>query len=162
MKPVFKFFLRFAHCSSGSALVEMSLIVPVAVSLLAGAVDVGMALSTQATGNKSVHDAAQYLANLPATAVCGGNPWGRPNAKNLAVYGQLTANPGSELITGWSPSNVTITYSSGCTSSPPQPFNITVSATFPYNSIILASFVAIASSYTMQATHQEASLGWFL
>ena len=63
MRSMFKFLLRFASCSSGSALVEMTIVVPVAISLMAGGVDFGLALSTQATGSKSVRDAARYLAN---------------------------------------------------------------------------------------------------
>jgi Flp pilus assembly protein TadG len=157
MKAVFKFLLRFARCSSGNALVEMTIILPVAISLFAGGVDFGMALSTWATGSKSVHDAARYLASLPATAVCGGTAWGVSNAKNLAVYGTLTAGgSGTELISGWSTSNVQVTYTSGCTSSPLQAFNITVTAAIPYTSII------VAGTYTMHATHQESSLGWSL
>ena len=163
MKPVFKFLLRFARCSSGNGLVEMTIILPVAISLLAGGVDFGMALSTWATGSKSAHDAARYLGSLPATAVCGGTPWGVSNAKNLAVYGTLTAGgSGTELIRGWSTSDVQVTYTSGCTNSPPQAFNITVTAAIPYTSIIVASFLPIPSTYTMNATHQESSLGWSL
>jgi Flp pilus assembly protein TadG len=162
MKRVFKFVLRFAHCSSGSALMEMTLIIPVTISLMVGAVDFAMALATLATGGKSVHDAARYLASLPATAVCGGTPWGVTNAKKLAVYGN-TAGTGNPLISGWSTTNVTVTYTSGCTSSPLQAFNITVTASIPYSSIIVAGFLPmIASTYTMSATHQEASLAWFL
>jgi hypothetical protein len=139
----------------------MALIAPVAISLMAGAVDFAMALSTMATGGKSVYDAARYLASLPATAVCGGTPWGVSNAKNLAVYGNI-AGTDNTLIAGWSTTDVTVTYTSGCTSSPLQAFNITVTATFPYNSIILAGFLPmINSTYTMSATHQEASLAWF-
>jgi Flp pilus assembly protein TadG len=160
MKRVLKFFLRFAHCSSGNAMVEMTLITPIAISLMAGGVDFGMALATQATGSKSIHDAARYLASLPATAVCGGTTWGVTNAQNLAVYGNI-AGTGNSLISGWSTDKVHVSYTSGCTNSPPQAFNITVTATFTYNPIILTPLVPIASSYTMSATHQEASIAWF-
>ena len=161
MNRVFKFILRFAHCSSGNALMEMTLIIPVAISLMAGAVDFARALATLATGGKSVHDAARYLASLPATAVCGGTPWGVTKAKNLAVYGNI-AGTGNALISGWSTTNVTVTYTSGCTSTPLQAFDITVTATIPYSSIITTRFLPMASTYTMSATHQEASLAWFL
>src|SRR5450631_3669781 len=69
MKPLFEFFLRLAHCSSGSALVETAIVVPVAISLMAGAVDFGMALSTQTTLSKSVRNAARYMASLPTSRV---------------------------------------------------------------------------------------------
>jgi hypothetical protein len=164
MKPVFKFFLRLVHCSSGSTLVEMTLIVPVVISLLAGAVDFSMALATQATGGKSVRDAARYVASLPLAAVCPGGVagWGVSDAKNLAVYG--TTSPGNPLppplISGWTTSDVDIKWTSGCINSPPTQFNIKVTATFPYTSIILDKLIPIASTYTLYASHEEASIGW--
>ena len=44
----------------------MTIVVPVAISLMAGGVDFGLAFTTQATGSKSVRDAARYLGSLPA------------------------------------------------------------------------------------------------
>ena len=153
MKSLVRFFLRLARCSSGSAAVEMTIIVPMAVSLMAGGVDFGMALATQATGVKAVRDAARYLGTLPPSVVCG---WGQTNAQNLAVYGNL-AGTGNPLITGWSTSNVTITTSptancgAGYTT-------IIVTATIPYTSIILAS-MPIAGTINLSARHEEPSIG---
>jgi hypothetical protein len=168
MKPVFKSFLRLAHCTSGSALVEMTLIAPIAIALMAGVVDFAMALANQATAGKSVRDAARYLASLPAVAICPGGVagWGVTNAQNLAVYG--TTSPGSPLppplIPGWDTSHVQVTWSTGCTNSPPIPFNITVQATFSYNPIIITSLVPGSTSvtaFTMSAADEEASIAWF-
>jgi Flp pilus assembly protein TadG len=157
MKSAFNFFFRLAHCTSGNALVEMTFIIPVAVFLMVGVVDFGWMLATQATGSKAIHDAARYLANLPSTAICGANAWGISNAQNLAVYGN-TAGTGSALIPGWTASNVQID-STGCNASSPQQFNITVTATFPYSSIMTTTF--IRSAFTLNAQHQEVSLAWF-
>jgi Flp pilus assembly protein TadG len=171
MKPVFKFFMRLAHCTSGSALVEMTLIAPVAIALMAGVVDFAMALANQATAGKSVRDAARYLASLPAVAICPGGVagWGVLKARNLAVYG--TTSPGSPLppplIPGWEATDdtyVQVTWSTGCTNSPPIPFNITVTAKFSYNPIIITSLVPGSTSVTaltMSATDEEASIAWF-
>ncbi len=164
MKPVFKFFLRFAHCTSGSALAEMTLIVPVAVALMAGVVDFSNALVKQATAGKSVRDAARYLASLPAVAICpsSGTGWGVSNAQNLVVYGNI-AGTGNPLISGWSTSDVTISAPS-CQTNPPVPFNITVTATFSYSPIIITNLVpgsASATALTMSATDEEASVAWF-
>ena len=46
----------------------MTLVVPLAVALMVGAVDFGMGFSAQATLGKSVRDAARYVAGLPAGA----------------------------------------------------------------------------------------------
>ena len=52
MRSLFKLLARVARCTSGSALVEMTIVVPVAISLMAGGVDFGMAFATLATGSK--------------------------------------------------------------------------------------------------------------
>src|SRR5262245_8960648 len=102
MRSLFKFLLRLARCSSGSALVEMTIVVPVAISLMVGGVDFGLALSTQATAAKSVRDAARYLASLRA-GECDGQI---TSAKNLAVYGNL-AGTGHPLVPNWNASGGT-------------------------------------------------------
>jgi Flp pilus assembly protein TadG len=130
----------------------MTIVVPVAISLMAGGVDFGWAFATQATGSKSVHDAARYLGTLPSSAVCG---WGQANAQNLAVYGTLdvTGNPPS-LITNWQTSNVSIvTNPADCPTT--QPFTVIVTATIPYTSIILASFLPISSTFNLSTRHEE-------
>jgi hypothetical protein len=167
MRSLFKLLLRLARCSSGSALVEMTIIVPVAISLMAGGVDFGMALSTQATGSKSVRDAARYLASVPASAVCG---WGLTNAQNLAVYGKLNptlnnADPSQNdapLITGWTIGTVTRPLPAGCT----NPFTvIQLQATFPYNSIFLSPTLCTylnftcTNPFTLSAQHEEPWIG---
>jgi TadE-like protein len=85
MRSLVKYLLRFARCSSGNALVEMTIVVPVAISLMVGGVDFGLALTTQATASKSVRDAARYLGSLRASE-CTAQIAG---AQNLAVYGNL-------------------------------------------------------------------------
>ena len=78
MKSPIKFMLRLAGDSTGSALVEMTIVVPVAISMMAGVVDFGMAFATQATGGKSLRDAGRYLSTLPLSAACG---WGVANGE---------------------------------------------------------------------------------
>src|SRR5450759_1697302 len=155
MKPLFEFFLRLAHCSSGSALLEMTIVVPVAISLMAGSVDFGLALSAQTTLSKSVRDAARYMASLPTSRVdpVTGNPlavycssWAIAKAKNLVVYGSFST-AGETLIPDWTTSGGTV--SVNC-STPVT----TVQAQFPYKSIILATFLPIASTFTLSAQHE--------
>jgi Flp pilus assembly protein TadG len=151
MKSLFKFLLRLARCSSGSALVEMAIIVPVTIALMIGGVDFGWWVSTQATGSKSVRDAARYLGSLPASDCNAATA----NAKNLAVYGSFTA--GTPLIPNWQPSDVTVT----C---PLTQSSVTVFATFPYKSIIVTSamalyFPALPSTFTLSTQHVEPQVG---
>ena len=163
MRSLFKLLARVARCTSGGALVEMTIILPVTIALMAGGVDFGMAFATLATGNKSAHNAARYLGTLPPSAVCG---WGQTNAINLAVYGNL-AGTGNPLIKGWGPTgnnwggannNVTITTLPAVNCAVGYT-TINVSAAFPFDSFIVASFLPISSTRTMHAQHEEPSIG---
>src|SRR5260370_36780360 len=95
MRSLTKCLLQLARCESGSALVESSLVVPIALSLMVGTVDFGQGLRTWATGSKSVRDAARYLGNLDFLAVVdrttnawvGCPAWAVTDAQNLAIYG---------------------------------------------------------------------------
>jgi Flp pilus assembly protein TadG len=147
MKSLFKFLLRLARCSSGSALVEMTIIVPVAITLMVGGIDFGWWVSTQATGSKAVRNAARYLGSLPASD-CNA---GIANAQNLAVYGTLTAQPGNELIPNWQTSSVIVT----C---PATQSSVTVFATFPYKPFITV-FLPLPSTIQLSTQHVEPQVG---
>ena len=127
----------------------MTVVVPVAISLMVGGVDFGWALSTQATASKSVRDAARYLGSLRA-GECDGQT---ASAQNLAVYGNL-AGTGNPLVPNWSVSggtnnNVNVTCGS----------TVIVSAKIPYTSIIRATFLPIQSTYTLRTQHEEPQVG---
>jgi len=149
MRSLVKTSLRLARCSSGNALVEMTIVVPVTISLAAGGVDFGMALTTQATAGKSVRDAARYLGSLRASE-CNDQI---SNAQNIAVYGNLSGT-GTALVPNWDANggannNVNITCGS----------TIVVSAKIPYDSIILVSFLPISGTLTLSTQHEEPQLG---
>jgi hypothetical protein len=162
MSRVKKFFIELARCSFGGALVESALVLPIAISLMIGAIDFGLAFQTWATGNKSVRDAARYLGSLPTAIVNPGGAWaGCPswaitNAKNLAVYGTIDVSGSPPpLVAGWqvsggSNNNVSV----DCSASP-----IVITAKFPYNPLILSSLVPLASTVTLSARHTEQSVG---
>ena len=156
MKAVIKFFHRLGNCTSGSSLVEMAIVVPVAISLMAGGVDFGLALSTQATLSKSVRNAARFMASLPTSNIdpVTGNPvkaycsdWAIAKTHNLVVYGNFRA-AGNTLISDWTNNGGTV--SINC-STPVT----TVQAQFPYKSNMLATFIPIASTFTLSARHDE-------
>src|SRR5262245_5506732 len=109
--------VQLARCTSAAASLEAALMMPLAISLMAGGTDFGRAYSVASTADKSMRAAARYLARMPcdaaalgactsATAICG---WGFTNARNLAVYGKLTVAAGDQpLIANWSTGNVSL------------------------------------------------------
>jgi Flp pilus assembly protein TadG len=138
---------RLARCSSGSALAEMTIVVPVAIALMAGAVDFGMGFSSQATLGKSVRDAARYLSGLPASAYC--QTWAVSNATSLVTSVLPTA---------------TVTVDCSPPTCPSGQHCVNVTARFPYNSIIVTSvmagfFPAFPSTFTLSTQHQELQVG---
>src|SRR5262249_41770053 len=171
-----KLLLRLARCTSGTATLEGVLVLPVAISLMAGGGGVWGVYSVASTADKSMRDAARYLARMPcdgglagvctqAAAICG---WGLTNAKNLAVYGNL-AGSGNPLIQGWSTSNVTLQQPSDCTALP-NPAIIQLTATVPFTSIMLPFATTalralgiptsqLPNSITMNVQHQERWIG---
>ncbi len=158
MKSLPKFLLRFARCSSGAALLEMTIVVPLAISLMAGGVDFGLALNAQATGSKSIRDAARYLASVPASAVCG---WGLTNAQNLAVYGKLNPAQGDlPLITGWNINGGTNNHVQlGSATICANPTVVQLQARFPYYSIMLSAVLPNTAILTLSANHEERQIG---
>jgi hypothetical protein len=148
--PLFDLLLRFARCSSGSALVEATIVLPVAIILMAGGIEFGIAYSASSTADKSMRDATRYLARVPQSAVCG---WGLNKAKNLAVYGN-TAGTGDPLIPNWSTSNITLAQPSDCTTS----FSIIqLTATVPFTAPSqLLSWIGLPNSLTIiNIQHEE-------
>lgn len=153
--------LRLVRCTSGTATLEGALVIPVAISLMAGGVEFGRVYSTASTADKSMRDAARYLARvcdpnftggcISATAVCG---WGLTNAKNLAVYGNLSGT-GNPLITGWSLSNITLQQPTDCST---LPTIIQLKATVPFTATMLSA-VGLSNTITMNVQHEERWIG---
>jgi len=147
--------LRLARCTSGTAALEGALVMPVAIALMAGGVEFGRVYSAASTADKSMRDAARYLARVPGAAICG---WGLANAKNVAVYGSLTVGPGDQpLITGWSTSNVTLQQPSDCTALP-NPTIIQLKATVPFTALMLSA-VGLSNTITLNVQHEERWIG---
>jgi hypothetical protein len=124
---------------------------PLAISLMAGATDFGLAYSELSTAQKSLRGATRYLARLPANAVCS---WGQTNAKNLAVYGNI-GGTGNPVISGWATSQVTLTQPTNCASSYAV---IELGATVTYNSLMLP-VVGLPGTVTLSTSHQERWIG---
>jgi len=165
MRSLIKPLLQLARCSSGSALVESAFAMPIAIFLMVGIVDFGMAFTTWATGSKSVRDAARYLGSLPpavmkdptdptgATWLTDCPSWAKTNAENLAVKGNI-AGSGSALVPNWQVSggannNITV----DCSTLP----SIIVAAKFPFSPVM--PFVSFTFTVTLSAQHTERSVG---
>ena len=114
--------------------------------------DFGLAYSSAATADKSMREAARYLARVPASAVCG---WGLTNARNLAVYGNLSGT-GPALISGWTVGNVQLALpSDNCVSTPTV---VKLTATPQYNAMMLSVFI-LSNSLSMSVQHEETWIG---
>jgi Flp pilus assembly protein TadG len=155
MTSLAEFLSRLVRCSSGSAMVETAIIIPIMISLMVGGVDFGMAFSADATVGKSVRGAARYLGSLPTTAAC--STWAIANAKNLAVFGKLRPGTGdSALISGWQTDGGTNNNVSVDCSTPSK---IIVSAKAPYNTLMLGAVLPRIGTITLSAQHEEQSIG---
>ena len=147
--------LRLPQCISGAASLEAAVMMPFVISLMVGSTDFGLAFAVSSTADKSVRDAARYLARVPSGAICG---WGLTNAKNLAVYGELTVSAGDQpLIPNWSTSDITLTLPTDCTALP-SPTVIRLDATVPFTGIMLGA-IGLSNAITMHAQHEERFIG---
>jgi hypothetical protein len=143
---------RLARDERGAALIELTLAMPLLISLMVGAAVCGQLLLDYATANKSMRDATRYLARLPAGAVCG---WGLTKAQSIAVYGQETV--GTALIAGWDPSTVTLA-TPDCSATPTDPFSVQLRADIPFTNTLL-SVLALNTGLTITVTHEEPHIG---
>src|SRR4051794_5976032 len=57
---------KFSRCDRGSALVETAIVVPVAIALFAGGIELSRGIFYNHAAEKSVRDVARYMARLPA------------------------------------------------------------------------------------------------
>jgi Flp pilus assembly protein TadG len=161
-----RFLRELARCTSGSAVLEAALVVPVAIILMAGGVEFGRVFSAYGTANKSMRDAARYLARVPdkdsggnttIANICG---WGLINAKNLAMYGKLNANPATDtpLIPGWTDPNSITLQEPNCGGAATNPIKIDLRAAVPYSGFMF-SVVGLSNTWTLSVKHQERSIG---
>src|SRR5688572_13711564 len=58
---------EFWRCERGAAIVETAIVLPVGVLLLVGGLELGRGLSYHHAADKSVRNAARYLARIPDT-----------------------------------------------------------------------------------------------
>ena len=142
---------KFSHDDGGSALIEAAIAIPVALTLLVGIVDFGLAYVALATAQKSTQDAVRYLTTLPPGAICG---WGLDRARNLALYGSID-NTGTPLVRNWTASQITLATPS-CPASTAS--TIRIKADVPYNPMMWTA-VGLPSSITMKVDYEARWIG---
>jgi Flp pilus assembly protein TadG len=155
---MFSVLIRLIRCTSGTAAIEGAIVLPLAISLMAGGVEFGRLVSAYSTADKSMRDAARYLARVPQAGV---NGWGLDNAKCLAVFGKMPCNPATDppLVTGWiSLNSVQCSTCADIAAASPPDGVVRLSATVPY-AVLMLGAVGLTNSYTLSVQHEERFIG---
>jgi Flp pilus assembly protein TadG len=120
---------RFTRSERGVQLAELAIVMPILILLFAVTAEFGRYFYEYNTLAKAARIGARYLAT---TCVKPGSPSFAPgedaNAQNLVVYGNA-AGTGSPIITGLTPSNITITRRIGGVVTAGFPETVTVDVT---------------------------------
>lgn len=153
----------------GTSFIELSILMPVLLLLALGVAEFGRALQHHHVINKSVRDAARYLARVPATCPTGGgtgavvNPADLVFARNLALTGYAVG--GDPILAYWDdPSTIEIVVecfdnSAGDYRGRPDMPIIRVSAAVPYEPLGYLQFLVGAPALTFGAEHQQLWIG---
>ncbi|MEW5978881.1 MAG: TadE/TadG family type IV pilus assembly protein [Acidobacteriota bacterium] len=115
----------------GQSMVELAMVLPFLLLLVAGIIEFGRAYYQYNTLSKAVRVAARYMSSRPWLA----NE--RTNATRMVVYGNVDGT-GSPILPGLSTSNVQITSRGGGTTDTNPPRWVTVAITnYQFQSMIL-------------------------
>ncbi len=147
---------RFVRSTSGAALVEGALVVPIAIALMAGGTEFARMYVNYDTAEKAVRSATRYLARVPRDQICAG--WGLSNARNLAVYGKIAPAAGdAPLLSGMTTAMVTLASPTVC---PPtgDPVIVRLEASIPHTGIMLGA-IGITDAMTIRVRHEERFIG---
>lgn len=151
-------FSKFVACQSGSAAVEMALVMPLLLVLMFGSFELGNYFLDNHVVSKAVRDGARYasrrlpLKNSCTTTVVDGSGETEvadttTETKNVTVYGEVTG--GQPRLPGWVPDTVNVNFTCSTTGGPSGIYNgmknssgvadgapiVTVSATVGYHSL---------------------------
>ncbi len=136
-------------------MLEATVVFPVILTLMFGILDFGRAIQDYHTADKSMRNAARYLARVPADAVC---DWGWDNAQNLAIYGLMDPPNGAKpLIQGWAADTLSLERSPACVDPAAEPMTITISANVPIPTPLMSAL--ISSSVNIGVRHEERHIG---
>jgi Flp pilus assembly protein TadG len=151
---MFSILLKLARCTSGTATLEGIIVLPLAISLMAGGVEFGRIFAAYGTADKSMRDAARYLARVPRSAV---NDWGLADARNLAVYGKLNpADTDQPLIPGWTTDTVTCSTCADVVADNTDVIHLQAAVSY---TVLMLSVVGLPNAYTLSVQHEERFIG---
>jgi len=97
---------RFGRNERGTQLIELAIVLPILILLVAATAEFGRYLYEYTTLAKATRVGARYLATAAV------KPTEDTKAKNIVVFGNL-AGTGTPILTGLTTSNITITRSGG-------------------------------------------------
>lgn len=152
----------------GASVLEMTVMLPFLVALAFGVIEFGRALQHYHTINKSVRDAARFLARVPI--ICDPPPSTncpldnsyRDRARNLALTGYDSG--GTPILNYWTdPSTVTVTItpfdnSGGTYRGQPNIPIIRVTASVPFQDFGMLAVLGLPSM-TFNVQHDELHIG---
>ncbi|MFL6726988.1 MAG: TadE/TadG family type IV pilus assembly protein [Sphingomicrobium sp.] len=171
-------FARLAGCRSGSAAVEMALVVPLLLALLFGSTELGNYFLDEHILVKAVRDGARYAGRQDFSnfSSCSGEPGGTVAAdtRTLVMTGLLSG--GSNRLANWTSTTISVT--SSCTTTAGVQtlggiYNgnrnssgtligapiVTVTATVPYTPLLASAFGFSGTGYNLYASQQAAVAG---
>jgi len=176
--------LRLLRDDGASAAAEMALVLPLLLTLMFGAFELGNYFLSEHVLQKAVRDAARYAARLPMTDYdCSTNSVvsGATSIQEVARFNDPTgtADSATSRLSGWTgDSMATVTlacvdqgsgdsyvdngvyagFPNGADGKPGAVPVVTVSATVPYN-MLFGSYVFGSATLNLNATSQAAVIG---
>jgi Flp pilus assembly protein TadG len=153
---------------SGVSIIEMTIMLPVLVSLAFGVAEFGRALQQHHVMTKAMRDAGRYLTRVPVDCPSGAATGSVTNtsdidmAKNLALNGAPTG--GSPRVSYWtSPASISVRVdcfdnTAGTYRGEPGMPLITVSASVPYQDLGFLGVLGLPAM-TFNPRHQELHIG---
>jgi Flp pilus assembly protein TadG len=106
MMFTFTLMKKFRRDENGVQLVEVALVLPILLMLMAATAEFGRFFYTYTTLAKATRTASRYLATAPVKSA------EDTTAKNLVVYGSKDGS-GKPVVTGLNPSNVEVVRTGG-------------------------------------------------
>lgn len=163
-------FLRFINRDTkGVAFLEFTILFPLLLSLSIGVFEFGRALQHRHVIDKSVRDAARYLARVPATCSSAGTNKGTidnasftTNAQNLALTGVTSG--GTPILPYWTnPTSVAVYVD--CVDNTTSDYRgadfmpiIRVTATVPYSDLGFLGVLGLGG-FTFTVDHEQLHIG---
>jgi Flp pilus assembly protein TadG len=160
---------RFRREERGAAIVEMTLVTPLMISLAAGVFEFGNLIHQKLLIEAGLRDGARYGARCNSQMYTDfglAAPNCAINAENLAVFGNV-AGTGNARVTNWGAANVTIDIANAADcrdavvggvaqyrSVTPSVCIVRATSTFNYQGVALLAFLGLGP-ITLNSSHEE-------